>query len=200
MANNARLILSSYSGVEASDIGGFLQVTLTTNEEAIVTDLISEIETEFASRCGRNFAFQTNDQTPTDIEYEETIDANVASFYPKNTPLKEIKNIVLDGTESEAQLNSDYFIYPEYVEFYNKLQSSNNDRRAVTITYTIEKFWNDDVKLLIKRWVALLWQNAENAGTPLISRSFASLSENFDNKEFEKYIGLIVTRYQKLSI
>jgi hypothetical protein len=184
-----------YSGIGATELATFLKVNFTTEEQEEADILIAQVESEFASMCRRQFLYQTSGYSPIPVEYTEKLDAGKNVYFTKAFPVATIESVKIRGVEQDLTEDEDYFIYPTYIEF-NTAPSAENYRRALEITYTISKFWTDDVPLIIKKLAGKLWNATEAAGVSVRERSFTSIRETFDNEAFEKEVMRTVNRYK----
>lgn len=186
-----------YSGLAHSDIASFLQKTFTTAEQSAVTALIGEIESEISRRCDRAFKV-------TDSQYKEVFDvpAQVDAFRTKNSPINSVVLITMEGEtiyEAEDDHGLKVHIYPNRLVI-PEIPDPEYAERALEVTYTIKQFWGEDVKLAIKRVVGQMIISAENAGVPLITTSFGSMSETKDGQELNRHIDAVVKRYRMLNL
>jgi hypothetical protein len=202
MSERASSIQTGYSGLTSADIEKSLGRSFTSLEAERAQELIEEIEAELVGRCGRNFAFQTSGNTPTSIEYYQSMNSGITDFYPHNIPIDEVIEIEVggtvvyekDGVSNTLILGTDFVVYEHKVHFINPTYYAVSTN-AMKITYTIQQFWGKDVIHLIKRWVAALFLAADSAGVPITRHSFSSSSEDFDDKELERKITEVVNRY-----
>lgn len=197
---NPRQFLTGYSGIQSTDLARFLKRRFTAKEQALADDLIRHVEADFAALCERNFAFQDQSDDPEPIQYKERFDTGRVTYYPAAFPVQEIIEVKVAGQVQDLEENEDYFIYDDHIEFESALSSSGDHRRALEITYTIRKFWGDDVILAIKKCAGRLWLSSEAAGVHLSDRMFSSIRETFDNEAFEKEISQVVRRYRPIHI
>lgn len=200
MPENPKQFITGFSGVTYETIASFLKRTFTPDEQTEISSLITQIEYELAARCRRQFAYQTDDeQYPEAIEYSEFFDLPNDNFFPNAFPIEEVKSIKVEGVEKIETLteNVDYFIYDSHIEFYPDLFEVNQGRKALQLTYTIRKFWGDDVVLLIKKLAGKMWLASEDAGESIGERSFASVREVMDSKEFKNQVETTISRYKK---
>lgn len=183
---------TGYSGLAHGDIASFLGKTFTTAEQTAVTGLIAEIEAEIARRADRNFLV-------TNAQYKEVFDvpSNKDTFKVKNQPINAIVDISMEGVSIyNSELTTlKVHVYPNKIVI-PEIPDPEYAERALEVTYTIKQFWGDDLKLAIKRLVGQLILNAENAGVPLITTSFGSVSETKDGQELNKHIDAVVKRYR----
>ena len=188
---------TGYSGLAHADIASFLQKTFTAGEQAAVTALIAEVESEISRRCDRAFKV-------AESQYKEVFDVppQVDAFRTKHSPINSVVLITMEG-ETIYEANDNHglkvHVYPNRLVI-PEIPDPEYAERALEVTYTIKQFWGDDVKLAIKRVVGQLILNAENAGVPLITTSFGSMTETKDGQELVKHIDAVVKRYKLLNL
>jgi len=200
-AKKGNLFYSGYSGITAAQVGDFLGKTLSATEQSIVNSLVSSIELFLAKKCRRNFKYDLGSDT-----YEETFDAGNVRYFFHNFPIKEVTKITIDSTDvyvkgggsNQYALGTDFFVYDDCIVFETVIPtSSNNDRRALKIQYSIEQFWGDDVILAIKQWVAQIFTTKEYGGKNATSFNFSGYSINFSDSEIPEYVKEIISSYKK---
>lgn len=170
-----------YSAIVHGDIASFLKRTLTTADQTLVTSLIAEVEREICRQTRRQFH-------QVDTFYEE-YPTGVSKFLLSNVPIKAITKIIIDGVEKTSNYteNVHYWIIDgQYVRFQTPLVASQNPYTGVRIEYSIDQFWGDDVKNLIKKMVSYEFLNSENAGVGLSNESFSDQSAGFNVSRFHK--------------
>ena len=188
---------TGYSGLAHADIASFLQKTFTAGEQAAVTALIAEVESEISRRCDRAFKV-------AESQYKEVFDVppQVDAFRTKHSPINSVVLMTMEG-ETIYEANDNHglkvHVYPNRLVI-PEIPDPEYAERALEVTYTIKQFWGDDVKLAIKRVVGQLILNAENAGVPLITTSFGSMTETKDGQELVKHIDAVVKRYKLLNL
>lgn len=188
---------TGYSGLAHADIASFLQKTFTAAEQSAVTALIAEIESEISRRCDRAFLVANS-------QYKELFDvpADKTSFRVKNPVINAVVTLKMEGEtiyDGTDTYDLRVHIYPNRVEI-PEIPDPEYQQNALEITYTIKQFWGDDVKLAIKRVVGQIILNAENAGVPLLTTSFGSMSETKDGQELNKHIDAVVKRYRMMNL
>lgn len=195
----ANLYASGYTEKSGSDLAGFLKRTFTAEETEQADMLIAAVEREIATRCKRQFLFQSKDDEGTVIDqvYEEYFDLPESVFFTHNFPIKAVSKIILNGAEQTMTANTDYFVYDDHIEFYPTLLAGIQGRRALKIEYTIEKFWGEEIDLLVLKLAGRLWLSAENAGVGVRETSFASMREAMDTQGFKTDTDRIVSLYRK---
>ena len=122
-------------------------------------------------------------------------------IYPTNIlhpgfPIKSIESIKIGGEDAGLTENTDFYIYDDAVVFENGTFSSRM-RRGLEIEYTIEKFWDEDVKLTLLKLAATAWLNAEDGGVSKSEMGFASIRQVMDTENYTKEIAGLVNRYRK---
>jgi hypothetical protein len=198
---------TGFSGVSASDVGNFLNVSLTTAETSVISELILDAEDALMRDCRRNF--QVKDDSDTDIEYKATANANINLFYTYNYPIKKVTRIDVDGvqkydSENEStydyRLGEDFFVENYRIEFDTILQSSKDVRNSVIIYYTLEDFWGRDIKTYIKKYAAQEFMNREYGGKKVNNFNIPQLSVGFDSNSLKKDYAKILKRYKKVNL
>ena len=111
-AVDGTLFYSGYSGVTPIQVGNLLKRTFSDDERALVVELISFAEDEFARSCNRNFK--------DDLTYYEYFDTGFTRVNLLNTPIKSLTAVVVDGMDRTANYteNTHYWIYNSFIQFY----------------------------------------------------------------------------------
>ena len=192
-AVDGTLFYSGYSGVTPIHVANLLKRTLSDDEKALVVDIISSVEDEFARQCNRNF---DNDRT-----YYQYFDNGFTKVYLLNTPINTLTAIVVDGMDRTSNYteNTHYCIYDSYIRFLEYV-SGVSLFKAIRLEYTIKKFWGNDVKQLITKWAAYDFLNSDNAGVGLSSMSFEQISQTFNTDQFIKERKTVIGRYLKANV
>lgn len=198
--SKSNLLLSGYSAITYTDIQTFINRTLTSGEQTLVTSLITSVESYIARLCDRQF------KTATDFTDVFDIDGQDYIFY--NYPIKEVTKIVSGGItlyDKSVQENNyvegiDYFTYDDRIMFEYEPEYTNSPRRALEITYNIEKFWGDDVTLAIKKWVSEMFTAKEFAGREMSNISVNGVSTGFDTSKTPAYVQKVIDAYRKILI
>lgn len=187
---DAKIYQTGFSGLSYTDIGKYLKRTILASEQELVTNLIKEKEFELCSQTNRQFLY-------TNVEYWQKFNANITKVIPFNTPLNTLTKVEINGVDVTSQfiLDYNYFIYDNYIYFKTPLVASQDYHNAVKLTYTIRQFWGDDIKNLLKKWVALEFLASENAGVNDSSRSVSGVNESLDLAGFEKEKREVIFRY-----
>lgn len=195
----ANIYQLGFSGVSPASVASLVQKTLTTQQQTEVGALIRSIE--------RYICEQTNRQFKTSDTYFETFDAGCEEYFLKNMPIASVTKITLDGTTifdnstTTIQEDVDFFVYPDHVFFESIQNSATNNRRALKIYYTIEKFWGEDVALAIKRSVSQLFLSSEYGTANVNSIGISGgLTLSFDPSTVEKYLKTIIANYRLRNI
>lgn len=180
---------TGYSGLTHTDIAAFLKRTLTSDDQTLVTSLIAEVE--------RSLCALTNRQFKPSVDYYEEFGSGISEFELFNLPINSLTSIEVDGVDvtSNYTLGENYWIMDElYVKFETPI-TSQNIYTGVKLTYQIRQFWGDDVKLLLKKWVAYEFLNSENAGVGVSNFGFSDLNKTFNLSQYEKEKEKIINYY-----
>jgi hypothetical protein len=190
---DGKLFQTGFTGLQDSDIERFLQRKLNADQKIIITDLIKEIEYDFASQCNRNF-------DPAEIYYE-TFDSIISRVMLYNTPLATLSKIYVDGVDVTSQyvLNTDYWVFENEIGFLTPVVSQSG-YNGVKLEYTIKQFWGDDVIRAIKKMVARNFLTSADGGLNQQTTSFSNISQSFDLAGFEKEWENIIFRYTNFNI
>lgn len=199
---NGKLYKSGYSGLTQADVAAFISKTLSAPEQTVVTSLIADIEDFICRACRRNF-FIADGSTD---QYYEIVDAGKEEYYLTNGPIKEILKITVNSTDwyvkggssNKLTLGTDLFVYENKVLFETVPYSSINDRRAMTIYYSIEQFWGGDLKLAIQRWVAETFLAREYGGSSPSRFNVQGFSLDFNTANLPDYIQSVVESYRRI--
>ena len=175
------------------NVAMLLQRTFSEDEKALIVDLISSAEDEFARQCNRNF-----DDNRTYYEY---FDNGFTKVTLLNTPIKTLEAIVVDGMNRTSNYteNTHYWIYDSFIRFIEYL-SGVSLFKAIRLEYTIKKFWGNDVKMLITKWAAYDFLTSDNAGVGQTSMSFEQISQTFNVDQFIKERETVIGRYLKANV
>ena len=202
---NGKLYKSGYSGLTYSDIAAFLAKTLSAPEQAVVTALIADIEDVLCRSCRRNFFIPDG----TTDSYYETVDSGQETLRLYNLPIKEIVKFTIDDdldlyvkgdSDNEYRLGRDFFVYEDKVVFATVPYSSIDDRRALTIHYTIEQFWGNDVKLAIKRWVSELFITREYGSNAVSRINVQGFLMDFNTSDLPNFVQSVVDSYRRVRL
>lgn len=198
--NKSNLLLSGYSAITYTDIQTFINRTITSGEQTLVASLIASVESYIARLCDRQFKTATDFTDIFDVDGQEYI------FY--NYPIKEVTKIVSGGVTLYDKTsitntlveNTDYYVYDDRIVFEYEPEYTNSPRRALEITYNIEKFWGDDVTLVIKKWVSEMFTAKEFAGREMSNISVNGVSTGFDTAKTPAYVQKVIDAYRKILI
>ncbi len=197
----ADIYYSGFTKLTALQVGNFLGKELNEQEQSFVNSLIPALELHLVKSCNRNFLYDMKN----DI-YEDILDAGKSKYYLSNYPLKEISLITLDGItqydKNDAtkpyKLNSDFYVYDDYIEFYSTIPSSSlNNRRALKIQYTIDQFWGEDVIFAVKQWAAQIFTQREYGGKNVSSFNFSGYSVSFNSQDVPQFVKDVINSYRK---
>lgn len=196
---NGKLYRSGYTGLVHGDIAKFLHKTLTTDEQTVVTGLIASIEKHIARQCERNLA-----PAGSSNAYYETFDAGYNQYDLYNLPVKEVTKITLDGNSvyvkgggsNTLDLNTDFFVYPGYIEFDTAPESATDNRQALKIYYEIETIADEDLVLAVKQWVSDIFLSSEYAGKSMTSVGVQGANMSFSPDSIPSYIKLVIENYR----
>ena len=168
-----------------TDIAKYLNITLTTNGQALVDSLIAAIDAYIDRECNRTW---TNSNTTNIVE---TFDGGTDTFFPKYH-VKTITSI----TESGSTLDpSHYFNYGSYI----KLDEAAADLpQAVVITYkTDDNGLPADLKQAEIQWVADMFKSANDAGKVASRVSMGPISVDFLAQDgIPKFVEMVVNKYR----
>lgn len=201
---NGKLYKSGYSGLTQADVAAFISKTLSSTEQTVVTALIADIEDFMCRACRRNFFIVDG----TTDQYYEIVDAGQETVYFTNTPIKEILKISVNSTDwyvkggnnNRLILGTDFFVYENKIFFESITYSSINDRRAMTIYYTIEPFWGSDLKLAIKRWVSELFLTREYGTNSVTRMNIQGFLMDFNTADLPTYIESVIESYRRVRL
>lgn len=190
--------IGGYSGLTHADVSGYIGRTLTVGEQTLVTSLISYAELFFAKATNRNYKTSQN--------YYDVFDAGVSNYVPSNFPVNEVEKIELDGVAeytkgvtSDLVLNTDFFVYDDWIKFAVAPNSTEDNRQALKITYTIGSIFNADAKFALLMWVANYFLNRETGGKDLTSQNAGGISLSFTSN-VPDYITRVINSYRKYNI
>jgi len=202
----ANLYLTGYSGLVYSDISGLTGKTLSAAEQAVVTNLIKEVESYLCSKTKRQF--RVIDSGSTKQIYHEVFDAGGYKYALHNFPIYRVQKIEVDGvtkyeaggSNNELTLGVDFFVYDDYIRFASSPVSSVDNRRALKISYELEQFWGDDVKLAIKRAVSEMYLSKEYGTKGVKSIGLTGdFSISFDD-QIANYLKEVIANYRKIRV
>jgi hypothetical protein len=193
---------SGFSGLTDTDIANFLKRTLSASEKTLVTSLITELESELCRATNRNFKVDSGGAVPVPVQYYEYFNGGFTKIMPQNTPVDSLVAIEIDGVDKTSHYteNVNYWIYDNFIVFASPVVGTSHNLKSVKITYTIKKFWGDDVILMLKKWVAYEFLKSENAGVGNSSMSFAEVAQTFDLNNFIKERDKVIFRYTDFEI
>jgi hypothetical protein len=185
---------TGFSGITFADIALFLKRTLTASEQTLVTSLIAEVEREICRSTSRQFS--------DTAEYYEEFRSGYSQFYLYNLPVASISLIEIDGVDMTSSYTegSDYWILDEILIKFEVPIVSQNLYTGVKLTYTIRKFWGEDIELLIKKMVAVNFLRSEDGGVALGSFSFADEAQQFNQRQFDIEKEKVINYYKSLSV
>ena len=200
MTYNGSVYYSGFSGVTPQMVGGQMGKTLSSGDIAFLTLAIEAIELSIAKACNRNFKVQT---------YHELLDTGRYVFPVKNTPINEVKKMILEGVtkyDSTSGANTwvlgrDFFVYESSIDFNLPIHNYPHNQ-ALRIEYSILPFWGSDVKMAISQYAQDFLQKKEYAGQEVKKFSFTSLSVEFaENKNhIPPYVMQVIENYRKILI
>jgi hypothetical protein len=200
--HKASSIVTGYSGLTPADIAGYTNKSYSAADNALIASMIKALEATFVKQCDRNFAHGD------EHVYYQTLDAGENHYSLFNYPVKEIRKIVLDddtkydieADSNDYTLNTDFSLYDDYIDFITVPYAASNNNRALAVHYTIDKFWDDDVLLAIKQYVADEMKKRQYGGRDVRSFSFSGLSITFAGGKMPSYIQSVIDTYQKVLI
>ena len=194
-AVDARIYQSGYSGLTYTSIQSFLKRTFTSAEQTLVASLIVDAEIMLCELTNRQFKY-------TSQEYYETLNGGFLKFMPFATPVSTLAGVTIDGVDvtDNYTLNTDYFVYDNYIVFESPLVSATDNRNAVKLTYTLRQFWGKDVENLLKKWVSLEFLSSENGGAKVDRFNFGNLSQDINHEALQKELDKLVFRYTDFEI
>lgn len=178
-----------YSGLSHTDIASFLKRTLTADEQALVTSLISEVE--------RSLCQLTNRQFKPSVDYFQEFGSGISEFELANVPISQLSEVSVDGVDvtENYTLGENYWIMDEiYIKFETPI-TSQNIYTGVKLSYQIRKFWGEDIKLFLKKWISYEFLNSENAGVGVSNFSFAELNKVLNVSQFNRDKEKIINYY-----
>jgi len=185
---------TGYSGLTQADIATFLKRTLTTDEQTLVTSLITEVE--------RSLCQMTNRQFKSGVDYYEEFGSGHSNFDLANVPVSSLTTIEVDGVDVTANydLAEDYWVMDElYIKFQSPITSADL-YTGVKLTYQIRQFWGEDVKLLLKKWISYEFLNSENAGVGVSNFGFSDLNKTFNVSQYQREKEKIISYYTLLRL
>lgn len=201
---NGKLYKGGYSGLTYSDIAAFLSKTLSASEQTVVTALIADIEDYLCRACRRNFFIADG----TTDNYYEVLDAGQDCYRPHNVPIKEITKINVDGTDwyvkggssNRLVLGTDFFVYESKVEFYVPPIASTYFKRKLTLYYSLDQFWGNDLKLAIMRWVSEIFLTREYGSAAVTRMNVQGFLMDFDPATNPTYIRSVIDSYRRVRL
>lgn len=168
-----------------TDIAKYLNITLTTNGQALVDSLIAAVDAYIDSQCNRTFTKASN----TNIV--ETFDGGTDTFFTKNHVAS-----IISITNSGSTVNSgDIYNYGSYI----KLAYLATDKpQTVVITYrTDDNGLPADLKQAEIQWVADMFKSANDAGKVTSRVSMGPISVDFLVQDgVPKFVEMIINRYR----
>ncbi len=167
-----------------NDIQTFLNITLTTNGQTLVNELIAAAEAFAEDYCNRNWTV-TGAQT-------EKFDGDTDTFFVKYPPINTVTSVKEDGSTLTA--NEDYYVYKTYVKFAVKAVAKP---QTVEIVYTSAVTLPNDLKHALVRWVSEIFQTQEQAGKTVSRISAGSISFDFLTQDgIPKYVQMVLNKYR----
>lgn len=169
-----------------SDVEQFLDLTLNSDGQVLVTTLAAAISQFVDDYCNRTWTINNT----TDIV--ETFNGGSDTYFPKNCPIASITSIVVNGYTLPT---NQYWNYGTYI----KLSSiAVNIPQAVVITYrTSANAIPSDLKHAITRWVADIFKSQDDAGK--VAKRVASGPVSVDylvQDGIPKFVEMLLDKYR----
>jgi hypothetical protein len=147
------------------DIEEFLNITLQASGQALVADIIKAVEAASERYCNRKWDVET--------EQIEKFDGGTDIFLPQIVPIKEIKSVVVNGSDVAADL---IYNYGSYIRLDFK---AINLPQTVVVTYTPDCSLPEDVGHAMIRWVSDIFKSQEDAGKSVSRVSVGPMSIDY---------------------
>ena len=202
---DAKLFQPDWSGIEPVDIQNLLGKAFNNQEVDVVSSLITAIEDFISREARRNFYIVDG----TTEQYEETFDAGHKIVHTFNLPIDTIYKIQVDDRvlyEKDGENNSyiwgkHFVFYDDRICFISSVPTSTIlNANALKICYSIKKFWGEDAKLVVKRWVGEIFTAREYGGKAAQNVNVSGFSINFDLQSSPDYIKTTIGHYRKILI
>lgn len=174
---------TGYSGLTGADVAGYLKRTFTVDENKQATSLIAMFEAQLCSLCSRQFDYNET--------YEETFFLPASKIFTHNFPVATITEIKIDGEVKSLTEDTDYYIWETYLEFTPTLYG-----KKLSLKYTIDQFWGDEINHLLLQLISHAWLSAEN-GASVSEIGFAAVRQVFSLDKFEKDTQRIINLHRK---
>ncbi len=168
-----------------TDVGKYLNITLTTDGQALVDSLIAAVDAYIDSYCNRTWTINST----TNIV--ETFDGNIDTLFPK----QHVKTIVSITENGQALDTSKYWNYGSYI----KLAHTAIDLpQTIVLTYkTDDNALPIDLKQAEIQWVADMFKSANDAGKVTSRVSMGPIGVDFLVQDgIPKFVAMIITKYR----
>ena len=170
-----------------ADVASFLGVTLTSDEQTVVTGIISALQAYIDKAVNRSFEVSGN-QT-------EVFDGNIDTFFVKAPPIATIVSVTVEGNPYDL---SDVFSYGSYIKLASRAPSGHHN---VTIVYSSAITVPADVKHAVVRWAGETFQTRDESGKTISRLSLGQYSVEYLTKAgAPEFIELVLKRYRLGSI
>ncbi len=169
------------------DIEKFLNITLTSNGQTLVNELIQAVETFTEDYCNRKWSYGASADI---IEY---FDGGTDTYFPQNTPIASVQEITVDGSVYDSNY---IYNYGSYIKTLHALNPAYP--RGVKITYrTSSNTIPSDLKHALVRWVSEIFKTQEDAGKTVSRVSVGSISVDFLTQDgIPKFVEKLLNKYR----
>jgi hypothetical protein len=166
-----------------ADVASFLGVTLTSDEQTLVTGLIGALQAHIDKATNRSFEVSGN-QT-------EVFDGNSDTFFVKAPPIASIISVSID---SVVYALSNTFAYGSYIRLATKAPSGNQN---VVIVYSSAITVPADVKHAVVRWAGETFQTRDESGKTISRLSLGQYSVEYLAKAgVPDFVEVVLKRYR----
>jgi len=184
--------------IETGDIEKFLNITLTADGIALVTDLIVSIDAFVDDYCNRTWSKTSSD------EIAEIFDGGTDLFFINYPPIVSVTSVKTDIRADYAgdlleESEDEFYVYDTYV----KLASPASDiPRSVEIKYkTSATTVPEDLKHAIVRWVSEIFKSQDSAGKAVSRVSIGPMSIDYLTKDgIPLYVEKVLNRYRLINV
>ena len=172
--------------ITRTDIETFLNITLSTNGQALVDALIPAIEKYVEDQTNRNWS------TGASTDITEIFDGNTDTFFPKISPIASVQSVTINGT---AYNLSNVYNYSSHLKFST---IAVDLPRTVTIVYrTSANTLPADLKHALIRWVADIFKSQDDAGKTTVRWSEGPVSVEYLAQDgIPKFVEMLINKYR----
>jgi hypothetical protein len=172
--------------IAKTDIETFLNITLATNGETLVTALITALDAFADSYCNRTWTNTSN------TEITELHDGGTDTFFPANPPIASITSVKVDGVLYDS---SSIYNYGSYVLLSTKV---NYGYQNIEIKYkTSATAIPADLKHALVQWVSQIFKSQSDAGKVVSKVSTGPVNIEYLTKDgIPQFVQIMLDKYR----